>query len=115
MRLITGAVLLITMLSPFLNGISFEKIEFNTNSYDFSGISEKTVAYGVKTEIFEILKENDIENAKITINTQTDKNNSIKVNDIIILFDIRDKDKTKLIKRKINKKLKMNVETRVEE
>ncbi len=115
MRLITGAILLITMLSPFLNGVSFNDFDIKENSYDINRITEKSVALGYKTKIFEVLKKKEIENAKISINTEIDQNNSIKVNDIIILFDIKDKFKVKSIKNTLDKKLKMNVQTRIDE
>ncbi|MBQ7129361.1 MAG: stage III sporulation protein AF [Clostridia bacterium] len=115
MRLITGAVLIITMLSPFIGGIRLDDFEFNNQLNDISGVTEKTLAYGYKTEIFEILKDNDIDNAKITISIKTDENNSINVSNVIILFDKKDKDKIGKIKQATKERLKLNVETRIGE
>ena len=44
MRLITGAVLIITMLSPFIGGIRLDDFEFNNQLNDISGVTEKTLA-----------------------------------------------------------------------
>lgn len=114
MRLVTGSILLITMISPFLSGIDLSEFNFDNNAeYDVSGISHKTVAYAYKTEIFEILERNDIDNTKITINTATDENNSIIVESAIILFDKTDKSKIENIKNSIKETLDISVETEI--
>lgn len=116
MRLVTGSILLITMISPFLSGIDLSEFNFDNNAeYDVSGISHKTVAYAYKTEIFEILERNDIDNTKITINTATDENNSIIVESAIILFDKTDKSKIENIKNSIKETLDISVETEIKQ
>lgn len=114
MRLVTGAVLLITMISPFVSGIDFSEFNFEKSSdYDFSEISHKTVAYAYKTEIFDILENNNITNSKITVTTDLDENNSIKVKSVIILFDKRDKNKIPFVKKDIKEKLDVDIQAEI--
>lgn len=111
-RLITSVVLLISMISPFING--FEIPEFDLKSsesnVDYYESAEKSVAYAAKNEISEILSENNIEDAKIIINTGFDENNSIILDSVIILFDKKDKANINVITSQVKDKLKVNVE-----
>lgn len=116
MRLVTGGILLITILSPFLGEFDFSKWSFEKSfDYDFSRISDKTVAYAYKTEIFDILNVNGVENTNLTINTTTDENNSIKVKSVIILFDKRDKNKIPLVKKDIKEKLDVDIQAEIKQ
>lgn len=112
MRLITGIVLFISMLSPFVYGIDVSEFDFdfNINNYDYSNVTEKSVAYAAKNEIVEILELNNVTNGKITVNTGLDKNKSIIIDSVIILFDKKDKAISKSVQSQVSNKLKVNVE-----
>lgn len=115
MRMITGAVLLISMISPFLGGFTipdFELSDFETD-YNIEESAERSVAYSAKNEIADILYENDIENAKIIVNTGFDENKSIIIDSVVILFDKKDKAKTQTVTEQV--KTNLNVKTEVGE
>lgn len=112
MRLITGVVLFISMISPFVYGIDLADFDFSfdIDNYDYSNVSEKSVAYAAKNEIVEILEANNVTNGKITINTGLDKNKSIIIASVIILFDKKDKAISNNIQKQVSDKLKARVE-----
>ena len=110
-RLITGCVLIICMITPFFNGFNFEELHFyNKNEVNINEKLEKSVAYAVKNEISQILDEHDIHTATIKIITDFDENNSIIVESVIILFDNKDKSKSEYISNIVENKLGFKVE-----
>lgn len=114
-RLITGAVIIICMISPFVNGFEIKEFDFSSfeNEYDIAGQAERSVAFAAKNEIEDILRENQIETAKITITTDKDENNSIIIDSVVIYFDEKDKSKESYLSNLIENKL--GIETEVGE
>lgn len=112
MRMITGAVLLISMISPFLSGFNMPVFDFSDFSVDYSveENAERSVAYAAKNEIADIILKNGVDKAKITVNTGFDENQSIIIDYVIILFDKKDKAKTNTIAAEIKDKLKVKTE-----
>ena len=111
-RLITGAVMLISIITPLTKDFEFENIDFSSNSIniDVSGATEKSVALATKNEITDVLKENNIEKAKIIITTGCDENSSIIVDKACILFDKKDKSNYKEISSIIFNRIGIKVE-----
>ena len=111
-RIITGAVLLISMLSPFLGG--FEIPEFNPSDfnadYNAKENAERSIAYAAKNEIADIIIENGIEKAKIIINTGLDENNSINIESAVILLDREGLTKSDLITSEIQNSLNTKIQ-----
>ena len=112
MRMITGAVLLISMISPFLSGFIMPVFDFSDFSVDYSAEenAERSVAYAAKNEIADIILKNGVNKAKITVNTGFDENKSIIIDSVIILFDKKDKAKIKTVAAEIKDKLKVKTE-----
>lgn len=112
MRLITGCVFLICILSPFVNGIELPEYDFSdlNTEFDITESAERSVAFAAKNEISELLKEYNIENASISITTGLDKNNSIILESVIILFDEKDKSVSEKIIRQAEDKLNLKVQ-----
>lgn len=115
MRLITGTVLILSLVSPFINGICFDEIDFSISSseVDVTYETEKAVAMSLNNDIQEILTENGITNGKIIINTDFDKQGSIIVEHVIILFEEKDKMQSGLILEKLKQKYSFSIEVGV--
>lgn len=115
MRMITGAVLLISMISPFLSGFNMPEFDFSDFSvvYSIEENAKRSVAYAAKNEITDIILKNGIDKAKIIVNTGFDENKSIIIDSVIILFDKKDKAKTQTVADEVKDIL--NVKTEVGE
>ena len=116
MRLITGSILIISMITPFLNGIDISDFEIPNADYKNYSISDKTeraVAISAKEEISEILNQLNINDAVIKINTLRDENNSILIESVLILFDEKDKSKSEKTANRIYNSLGFVTETGV--
>ena len=112
MRLITGTVLLVSMLSPFITDYNFESISipsFN-DSVEVSDSASRTVAYALKNEIQEIIYDYNIKQAKIIIKTGEDENKSIIIDSVIILFDKKDKGMTQKVVKQIENKINVKIQ-----
>lgn len=102
-RLITGTVMLLSLISPFASGINFDKIDFDISYKDvvISSETEKAVAMSINNDIQEILFKNGINEGKIIIETDFDDQGSIIINKVYILFEEKDKIKSDLISIKL--------------
>lgn len=114
MRLITGTVLLLSIISPF--SYEFEKIDFDFNNqvydYNITHKTEKSVALSLNYEIKKILNENDVFDGRIIIQTENE-NDIINIKDVHILFHEDDMVKTDAILNKINDNLNIKVKAGV--
>ena len=98
-RLITGTVLILSLVTPFLSGINFEDVNFDVYSKDIdvSYNTEKAIVMSIKCDIQDVLDEIGIKKGKIIVETGFDAQGSIIIEHINILLEEPDKPKTKLI------------------
>ena len=111
-RLITGTVLIISMLSPLISDFGLKSIEiphFN-NNYEVSANVSRSVAYALKNELEEIVCNNGVDKAKIIIQTGKDENNSIIIDSVVILFDKKDKEVSHTIAKQVENKLNVKIQ-----
>lgn len=114
MKLITGAVLVISIVSPFLNSenFNFDFDKFNYSVTD-SGVTDSLqmgAAISIKESISEIIKKYGVTKAKIKISMDNTTDNSIVINKALILFLEKDIDKTDKLCDEIESRLGIDVE-----
>ena len=85
-RLLTGAVLMISMLTPFFSLLKLEMPEFSDSIVDFevNESLEKAAAMSVSSAVDDILQKHGVQNAKISIYTDRNADNSININKAVI-------------------------------
>ena len=113
MKLITGVVLIISILSPFLgrSNIDFEKFEYNiVTENNISDSLQRGAAIAIKDAISELINKYGISKAKIKITMDKTTDNSIVINKALILFLEKDIDKTDKLCKEIEEKLGIDVE-----
>ncbi len=88
-RLLTGAVLMISMLTPFFSLSKLEMPEFSDSIVDFevNESLEKAAAMSVSSAVDDILQKHGVQNAKISIFTDRNADNSININKAVIAVE----------------------------
>ncbi len=115
MRLITGTILIISLISPFVSKINFDdyKIDFNIEDVVITNETERAVATSLSNDIQSFLYENNVEQGKIIIETDYDDNSSIIIDQVVILFDENDKSKSEFILEKLKQKYDFEIKVGV--
>ncbi len=117
MRLITGAVLIISMLVPMysISKLEIPDIDSQTISVDVNDSLASAAAASIKQEISSDLADNGINTAKIIVYTDIGKDNSIIINKAEILVGKNDIDKASTAAKVSEQRLQVNVEVGVSE
>ena len=109
LRLLTGAVIILSIISPFSKAgdLNYPNYSSETVAVDINESLQNIVAVSAKNEISEILKTNGINNAKIIVCTDIDDKNCIVINNAKILLIKNDMKYAKQVIDGINSKLKI--------
>lgn len=112
MRLITGTVLILSLISPFVSGIKIDDINLNapTNDVEITYSTERAVATSINSDIQDILLDNDVKEGKVIIKTDFDEQGCIIIEQVIILFEEKDKMKSNTILEEFNRKHDFEIE-----
>ncbi len=118
---------LVALITPFVSKISSlnfgfkDEIEVNTQNIYNNNIIEKSnkdfislVEKNISNNIFDILKKIDINPKKIITSININENNSISINNLVILLDKKDINLEKKIKEVILKEVLYDAEIEYE-
>ncbi len=105
MRLITGTVLMLSLLTPFISGIDLDLQPAQGKAVLDSEILEKSAAASAKEQIRVILYDHDITYAKIVINTDTNADNRIVINEAQLFLNKGDIDRAVFAAKEIEEQL----------
>lgn len=114
--LITGAVLVLTMIIPLccLSGVSIPQIDYELVDSDISASLEKAAAEAMKNEISAELENMKINNAKIRVFTNINSDRCIIINKAEVCVDNEQIEATKKAMQTLEAELKIPIAVKIQ-